>query len=114
MLLENIVQFPYYHGTSSNLGIGDTLLPPNSTDKISELGRKKNLDKVFFTRDYKSAEIYAKKAVKRFGGDPVVFLIKPIGDLSVVQDMPGTTVFMADTAEILDVYNVDTQVRKHN
>jgi len=37
-------------------------LPPANTGNISEKGRKKNLDKVFFTKDLKSAKIYADRA----------------------------------------------------
>lgn len=92
---------PFYHGTSSALGITTTLLPPENSARLAELGRKRNLDKVFFTRDKRSANIYARKAVKRFGGKPVVLQIVPKGCIVVLQAAPGTTVFMADSAEVL-------------
>ena len=95
----------FYHGTSSALGITTTLLPPARTRRLAELGRKRNLDKVFFTRDRRSASIYARKAVKRFGGQPVVLQIEPIGSIVVLQEAPGTTVFMADGAEVLQSVN---------
>lgn len=112
MLLEDIAPQYYFHGTSSALGITDTLQPPAKSDRLSEVGRKKNLDKVFFTRDAKSAEIYAKKAVKQFGGEPIVYMIRPVGEITVVQDTPGTTVFMADSATIVGSTKVSTPTRK--
>lgn len=88
----------FYHGTSSALGITTSLLPPLKTSKLSESGRRKNLNKVFFTYDRRSASIYADKAVKRFGGNPVVLNVIPIGNIELLQSAPGTTVLMADEA----------------
>ena len=101
----------FYHGTSSALGITTALLPPEKTERLAELGRKRNLDKVFFTRDAKSAEIYAKKAVKRFGGKPVVLLVAPTGAIDIVQDTPGTTVLMADGGVVMATTPVLTPMR---
>ena len=112
MLLEDIAPQMFYHGTSTALGIEDALLPPEQSNRLSEVGRKKNLNKVFMTRDQKSAEIYAKKAVKQFGGEAVVYRVAPVGELTVLQDTPGTTVYMADGAKVLDRRMVDTPVRK--
>ena len=112
MLLEDISPQYFYHGTSSALGISDILLPPEQSERLAEVGRKKNLNKVFFTRDYKSAEIYAKKAVKQFGGEPIVFTIVPKGEITVVQDTPGTTVYMADSAKVLKGILVNTPIRR--
>lgn len=56
---------------------------------------------MFFTRDHGSARIYAAKAVKRFGGRPIVYIIEPFGDMVTLQAAPGTTVFMADGADVL-------------
>lgn len=111
MLLEDISPQYFYHGTSDALGIADTLLPPEQSERLSEVGRKKNLNKVFFTRDAKSAEIYAKKAVKQFGGNPVVYTIRPVGEITVVQDTPGTTVFMADSATVVGSKTLTTATR---
>lgn len=91
----------YYHGTSSALGITDRLLPPDNSGKLSEAGRRRNLDKVFVTKDIGSAEIYARKAVKRFGGKPVILTVDPEGDIVTLQSAPGTTVFMACGALVL-------------
>jgi hypothetical protein len=90
----------FFHGTSSALGISDELLPPGQTLVLSEAGRLRNLDKVFFTADEGSARIYAAKAVKRFGGKPVVLKVRPKGSMVVLQASKGTTVFMADSATI--------------
>jgi len=92
---------PFYHGTSDKiLSIGDRLIPPKDTGMLSEKGRKKNLDKVFFTNDKRSASIYAQKAAKQFGGNPVVYTISPVGDIEVLNNTPGTTVYNADWAYI--------------
>lgn len=94
---------PFYHGTSDRiLSIGDKLIPPKDTGMLSERGRKINLDKIFFTHDKRSAFVYARKAAKRFGGNPVVYEISPVGSIGVLNDMPGTTVFHADWAYIKD------------
>ena len=55
----------YYHGTSTELLIEHKLLPPDITGKIQEVGRKKNTNKVFFTKDKNSAKIYAGRSVKK-------------------------------------------------
>lgn len=91
----------YYHGTSSALGITEFLLPPEQSARLSEFGRKRNLDKVFFTLDVGSAKIYARKAAKRFGGKPLILKVNPIGEVTVLQATPGTTVLMADKAEVI-------------
>lgn len=69
----------FYHGTSDTLKIGKVLLPPVITDNQRENWRKKYLDKVFFTSSLLSAEMYAKKACKKYGGNPVVYIVRPIG-----------------------------------
>lgn len=69
----------FYHGTSDTLKIGKVLLPPVITDNQRESWRKKYLDKVFFTSSLLSAEMYAKKACKKYGGSPVVYIVRPIG-----------------------------------
>lgn len=93
----------YFHGSSiSDLGPGDLILPPDKTGKISEKGRKKNLDKVFFTKDPKSALIYAGRAVQSMGGGiATVYLIDPQGPIVTLNDTPGTTVYYSPYAKVL-------------
>ena len=69
----------YYHGTSSSLDVGFYLLPSIDTDVLREDFMSKLRDVVFVTSSVVSAEKYAKKAVERFGGDPVVMVVSPIG-----------------------------------
>ena len=69
----------FYHGTSDTLKIGKVLLPPVITSNQRENWRKKHLDKVFFTSSLLSAEMYAKKACKKYGGSPVIYTVRPIG-----------------------------------
>lgn len=88
----------YFHGTSSKVDIGDRLLPPDMTGVLSEMGRKKNLNKVFFTKDEGSAMIYARRAVRQFGGAPVIYRVYPVGQVALINPDEGTSVYMADWA----------------
>lgn len=101
-----------YHGTSSILGLsqGDIIKPPSQTEKLSEFGRKKNLDKVFLTPNFKYAKIYAGRSVRQFGGDPVVFEIKPVG-AELYRAESGDTIWTCDHGYIATVYD-QTQLYK--
>ena len=68
----------YYHGTSSSLDVRSYLLPSIETDILREDFRSKLRDVVFVTSSVVSAEKYAKKAVEKFGGEPVVMSVLPI------------------------------------
>ena len=68
----------YYHGTSSSLDVKSYLLPSIDTDILREDFRSKLRDVVFVTSSVVSAEKYAKKAVEKFGGEPVVMYVLPI------------------------------------
>lgn len=100
ILLEN-ENLTFYHGTNLDLRPGDLLKPPTDTNNISEKGRKKNLNKVFFTLDQNSAKIYAGRAVQALGGNPHIYIIEPIGDPEWVNKTKGTTVLMAPYARII-------------
>ena len=89
-----------YHGTSSSQ-ISREVLPPNKTFVISEKGRKKNLDSVFFTKDKKSAKIYAKRASDAYGGAPRVLKVVPQGSVTKINETQGTTVYHAPRAIVL-------------
>ena len=69
----------FYHGTTDVFKINRVLLPPVITDNKREEWRKKYTDKVFFTDSLLSASRYAKKACKKYGGNPIVYIVKPIG-----------------------------------
>lgn len=90
----------YYHGSSDKLlgKNGYKILPPSETGVIQEKGRKKNLDRVFLTKDPRSARIYAGRSVQRFGGNPVVVRAIPMGNIETINDQKGTTVYSADWA----------------
>lgn len=101
---EDIEQQPvkYYHGTNQEFKQGALILAPSKTGKVSEKGRKKNLDVVFFTKDPKSALIYAGRAVQSFGnGAHNVYQVEPQGPISVLNDDPGTTVYTAPYAKVI-------------
>ena len=69
----------FYHGTTDVFKINRVLLPPVITDNKREEWRKKYTDKVLFTDSLLSASMYAKKACKKYGGNPIVYIVKPIG-----------------------------------
>lgn len=90
----------YYHGTSSQLELGIRLLPPDVTGKIQEVGRKKNLNMVFFTTDAGSARTYAGRACAKFGGSPVVYRVIPMAPVECLNSTPGSTVYFCEWAFI--------------
>lgn len=93
---EDYNNFMFYHGTSSALNI-TVLLPAAETGMLREEWRTKMTHKVFFTDSLLSAQQYAKKAAKKYGGYPVVYAVKPNGDVWHINN----TEYVADSAEIL-------------
>lgn len=74
------------------------LCPPVDTGVISEVGRKKNLDRVFFTEDIGLAKIYAGRAARSYGGEPVVYRVVSPVDVVCLSDTKGATVYHAEWA----------------
>jgi len=71
----------YYHGTSDIFQMGTYILPAKCTNILRESWRKKDLNVVFSTTSYKSAYMYAKKAVEKYGGSPIVYRVIPLGNV---------------------------------
>jgi hypothetical protein len=94
-----------FHGTSS-AAVGEgvhVLLPPVDTGKLQEAGRKVRLDCIFATPDQGLARVYAGRAVRRFGGRPVVLEVS-IPDRLVEVDSgsrPGAVVLVAPGAWVV-------------
>lgn len=89
----------FYHGTTTSANIDYKLLPPESTNNLSEDGRKKNLDKVFFTTDLKYAKIYAGRSVHRFGGNPIILrVVAPNNLIEKFSEKSGCNIFTAPYA----------------
>ena len=95
----------YYHGTSSNCNLNYRLLPPTVTGIISEEGRKKNLNKVFFTKDEGLARIYAGRACSKFKGNVVIYRVIPMSEVKVLSDKKGATVYYCDWG-FVEIYNL--------
>ena len=97
MCLDNL--FPddsvFYHGTSTECGIDNILIPPNDSKFLSEVGRTKNLDRIFFTKDIGLAKIYAGRTSKLIGGDPVVYRVVSPVDVVCMNNDPGASVYHA-------------------
>lgn len=93
---------PYYHGTTTAFGITDTLLPPSETGKQTEK-RVQRKGKVFITTDLEYAHSYARRAVKQWGGNPVVFEVQPLEILKQISGRPGQSAFYTNRAKILKV-----------
>lgn len=113
---EKETQEKYYHGTNlGDLKPGSLVLPPSKTGRVSEKGRKVNLDKVFFTKDPRSALIYAGRAVQSFGGGtPTVYQVEPQGPISIVNDDPGTTVFYSPYAKVVGKVKIEKKKKNKN
>lgn len=69
----------FYHGTTDALRIRKILLPPVITNCKREDWRRKYNDKVFFTTNLGTAQKFARKACEKFGGNPIVYIVRPIG-----------------------------------
>lgn len=69
----------FFHGTSSALYIKKWILPPVYTQTKREYWRSKYNDKVFFTNSVLSARKFARKACEKYGGEPLVYIVKPMG-----------------------------------
>ena len=69
----------FFHGTSSALHIKKWILPPVYTQVKREHWRSKYNDKVFFTNSVLSARKFARKACEKYGGEPLVYIVKPVG-----------------------------------
>ena len=89
----------FYHGTTDIFAINNVILPPNQTNNLREDWRKKYKDKVFFTDSLLSAEKYAKKACKKYGGNPVIYIVKPVGQWFYRID----TEYIADKASVIGI-----------
>ena len=91
----------FYHGTSRPMKPGSLVLPPSQTGKQSEKDRKKNLDVVFFSTSPRSALIYAGRAAQSLGGKAQVYVVEPQGPVSVLNNTPGTEVYVAKYAKVV-------------
>lgn len=88
----------FYHGSCTVAGIENMLLPPVDSNVISEKGRNKNLDRVFFTADIGLARIYAGRAARSIGGEPVLYRVVCPVDLVCMNDTKGASVYHANWA----------------
>lgn len=86
----------FYHGTTDALPICGMVLPPDVTSVQREF-RVKDTDKVFFTNSAKSARYYAKKAAMKFGGNPILLVVEPVGRYTPTND----TEFISKKAKIV-------------
>ena len=89
----------FYHGTSvAGLKV---ILPPSETKIIREDFRKKLRNCVFITPSRKSAEAYAWKCALKFGGQPVVYEVKPINPTEY-----NVSQYICDKAIVLNSYEL--------
>lgn len=89
----------FFHGTTDAFPIQKVLLPPSTTEIKREEWRTKYTNSVFFTDLLPSAIKYAKKACAKYGGNPVVYVVKPIGQF--FNTIPGE--YIADKAVVLNI-----------
>jgi hypothetical protein len=72
------------------------LLPPDTTNTISEKGRKKNLNRIFFTKDIGLAKIYAGRAARSLGGEPEIYRVVSPVNVECMNETKGASVYHAD------------------
>lgn len=89
----------FYHGTSIQ-GLTE-ILPPSETNTLREDFRQGYRDCVFVTPIRKSAETYARKCAAKFGGDPVVYEVKPVNPSEV-----NISQYICDKAYVVNSYRV--------
>lgn len=90
----------FYHGTTDIFNIEDNILKaPIDTGVLREDWREKNLNKVYFTDSLYSAEKFAYKASQKYGGNSIVYKIKPIGDYYNI----NTNEYITDSAKIIGI-----------
>ena len=89
----------YYHGTSVS-GLRE-ILPPTETNILREDFRHEYLDCVFVTPLKKSAEAYARKCALKFGGQPVVYEVKPVNEYEI-----NISQYICDKAYVINSYNI--------
>lgn len=92
--------YVFYHGSSTIDEDCCYLECPKKTGIIQEKGRLKNLDKVFFTMDKGTANIYAGRSYNSNGGVKRLFRVIPIGNIYKINDLT----YCADSAyiEVID------------
>ena len=90
-----------YHGTSDVFKI-KKILPPIETGELREEWRKKIRDKVFITPSIMSAEKFAKKAATKYGGNGVVYEVRPHGQV----DNINANEYICDYADIIKVEEI--------
>ena len=89
----------FYHGTSiPNLKV---ILPPIKTRVLREDFRTKFMDCVFVTPSRVSAANYAKKCALKFGGEPVVYEVRPIHPHEI-----NVSQYICDKAIVLKSYTL--------
>jgi hypothetical protein len=89
----------FYHGTSVS-GLRE-ILPPTETNILREDFRQGYRDCVFVTPIRKSAEAYARKCAAKFGGDPVVYEVKPVNPSEI-----NVSQYICDKALVVRSYRV--------
>ena len=89
----------FYHGTSVS-GLRE-ILPPTETQVLREGFRTGFLDCVFVTPLRKSAEAYAKKCALKFGGQPVVYEVKPVNPTEI-----NVSQYICDKAYVITSYSI--------
>ncbi|WJZ28082.1 hypothetical protein NCTGTJJY_CDS0203 [Serratia phage 92A1] len=93
----------YYHGSCTTARIEHIIMPPDATGTISEKGRKKNLGQVFFTKDIGLAKIYAGRAARSIGGEPVLYRVVAPVNVTCMNDTKGASVYHADWAFVEEI-----------
>lgn len=85
-------QFPeeLFHGTSAEMGVGDTIsFQPDEEKRLNKDLRKSG--RAFATTDRKKAEWYAQEHARKFGGTPTVYSVGAPKDMEYLPDIEEGT-----------------------
>ena len=93
-----ILDSQFYHGTSSQIQIGDYLVPT-----ARSLARYRK-SRVFITDSIDAALFYAKKNAEKHGGDPVIYKVEP--DYFSISKISKTD-YVTTNAKVVGVINLD-------
>lgn len=104
---DNLKQQKYYHGTSTVFQL-DSIQPPEETGYKRESFRNYNDDVVYVTTSLLSAQKYAFKAAQTYGGEPIVYEVKPDFDSLTLRI---NNEYITKSAEIISKTIVQSKTR---
>jgi rifampin ADP-ribosylating transferase len=103
----------YFHGGHRGLKVGDYILPPSETGRssVSDFGAQSvhRKDRVYVTASQGDAEFFASAS-----REPVVYEVKPEGQLEPDPDCISSVSFACPKAKIISIHKMSGKtIKKH-